>query len=163
VQARKASTVKATAGAPSQNVLLGSKDLIVTYWVARLNPADAAGVWEKVCPLLDPAIRRSGGLYEPDDVKALVTGGGWSLWLAGDDKAVCAAWTTVVKHFPRGKVLEIPFAGGAGAEGWYEQALAETDKFAREMGCDRLRCAGRKGWARMGYRTIGYVHERTLA
>jgi hypothetical protein len=26
-----------------------------------------------------------------------------------------------------------------------------------------LRCAGRRGWSRMGYRTIGYMHERKIA
>jgi hypothetical protein len=141
----------------------------MAHWVARLNARDAAALWEKARPLLAPAIARSAGLYTEEDVHDLVTRpdagtpDGWSLWLLGDDAHVLAAWTTVVRHFPRAKVMETVFAGGAGMVRWYELALEETEKFAREAGCARLRCAGRRGWGRRGYRTLGYLHERDVA
>jgi hypothetical protein len=139
------------------------------FWVLRLNGADAARAWPKALPLLAPAIARSEGLYLPADVEDLVTrpnagtADGWSLWLIGEKDQLLGAWTTRVGHFPRARIVETVFAGGASLRRWYEVALAETEKFARETGCARLRCAGRRGWARLGYRQIGFTHERTVA
>src|SRR4051794_28436003 len=132
-------------------------------WVARLNAADAAAAWPRVRPLLEQAIRRGAGLYAAEDVAELVTRPesgtpfGWSLWIIARESQLLGAWTTSVRAFPRAKVLEIVFAGGTGMNSWYSTALSETEKFAREAGCTRLTCAGRRGWARLGYRQIGYL------
>jgi hypothetical protein len=138
------------------------------FWVARLNAEDAALAWPMAAPLLEPAIRRGAGLYAAEDVAELVTRPeagtpfGWSLWIIARERRLLGAWTTSVRVFPRAKVLEIVFAGGCGMKDWYPVALSETEKFAREAGCTRLTCAGRRGWARLGYRQLGYLHERIL-
>jgi hypothetical protein len=139
------------------------------FWVARLNAVDAATAWPLACPLLEPAIRRGAGFYAAEDVADLVTRPeagtpfGWSLWIIAREEQLLGAWTTSVRVFPRAKVLEIVFAGGLGMKAWYPTALSETEKFARETDCTRLTCAGRRGWARLGYRQLGYLHERVLS
>lgn len=138
------------------------------FWVARLNPSDASTAWPKALPLLEPAIRRGATLYDPDDIKALVTAPeagtprGWSLWILAERTQLLGAWTTNVRYYPKTPVLEIAFAGGDGMSRWYDLALSETEKFARECGCDRLRIGGRRGWEKFGYRSVGHLLERLL-
>lgn len=136
----------------------------MTHTVLRLNAHDAALGWEKAGVLLLPAIARSAGLYDPDDVRALVTdpGSGWNLWLIADGTKPLGAWTTVPRSFPKGRLLEVTFAGGENMADWYDFALSETDKFAIECGCRGVRIYGRRGWEKFGYRAIGFVLERTL-
>lgn len=138
------------------------------FWVMRLNAADAALAWPIALPLLATAIERSDGLFLPEDVHDLVTrpeagtAKGWSLWLLGTGGVVQSAWVTKVEPYPRLRVLYTVFGGGTNIADWWDTAIAEMDKFAAEIGCPRLRCAGRRGWSRMGYRMIGHLHERKL-
>jgi hypothetical protein len=118
--------------------------------------------WEKAAPLLLPAIRQSAGMYEPEDVRDLVTSGRSQLWLLAEGNSLLAAWVTKLLHYPRGTALEITFAGGNEMARWYDLALSETEKFGRELGCSRLRCGGRRGWEKHGYRLIGHLFERAL-
>jgi hypothetical protein len=113
------------------------------YWVARLNPEDAAQLWDKAEPLLAPAIACSGGLFEPEDVKAL-------------------AWTTDPQHFPRETVLRVLFCGGVDMADYYEMALGETETFAKQHGIWRLRGGGRAGWTRHGFKKLGSILERRI-
>lgn len=132
----------------------------------RLSAEDAARVWENAVRYLAPAIARSGGLYEPEDVRARVTDpdSGWNLWLMATEEPIdlVASWTTQVKIFPRARTLDISFAGGVRMREWYDEALKSTEAFAREMGCDRLRCGGRRGWEKFGYRPAGRLFERNV-
>lgn len=130
-----------------------------------LSPSDAAVAWEKLHPFLLPAIARNN-FYLPEDVRELVTaeGGPWTIWVAADDAVPLGCWVTVIKRFPRGKALEVVFAGGREMKRWYAAAADATELFARGNGCFRLRAYGRPGWGRMpGFRTIGQMHERMLA
>ncbi len=134
------------------------------FVVLRLNAEDAALAWEKVSAFLAPAIAQSDGLYRPEDIhEAVTTPGAWNLWLLAEGPEPLAAWITRLHAYKRDLVLEILFAGGIGMERWYGMALGETEKFARELGCSRLRCGGRRGWERNGYCLIGHLFERKLS
>lgn len=140
-----------------------SAPLAPGFTILRLSADDAGPAWDKVAPLLYSAIAQSGGLYHPDDVRELVTTPGpWSLWILVEGATPLAAWVTRLHAYPRGSALETIFAGGRGMERWYDFALAETEKFARELGCAALRCGGRRGWERHGYRLLGHLFERKL-
>lgn len=138
-------------------------------WVARLTGGQATIVWPKVEEMLVPAIAGSSGLFTPDEVRERVTASdagtpdGWSLWIIADRDQLMGAWTTKFQHFPRERLLEVVFAGGSDMESWYEMALGETEKFAAAMGCRRLRCGGRRGWARFGWSPVGHMFERVFA
>jgi hypothetical protein len=139
------------------------------FWVARCNAADAAALWPEALKYLAPAIARSGGLYEPEDVEHLVTRPeagtprGWSLWLIAEQDKLLGAWVTRVEHYPRGRILETIFGGGADIDAWWNTSVAEMDKWAAECGCGRHRCYGRRGFARLGMRQIGFILERKVA
>lgn len=132
-------------------------------WVARLTYEQAAIVWPKAEPLLRPAIEHSE-LWLSEDVRERVTTpGSWCLWIAADKDTLIGAWVTAPMHFPRHAVLEIVFGGGPGVDRYYDLGLAELEKFAREIGCCRLRAYGRLGWARKrGFRAVGHITERIL-
>lgn len=133
------------------------------FWLARLGYEDAALAWPKVAMFLAPPVSESCGLWEIEDVRERVTRpGDWSLWLVAQGSEPHGAWVTRPLVFPRARALEIVFAGGRAMEAWYDLALAETEKYARETGCDRLRGYGRRGWIKFGYRAIGHVFERNL-
>lgn len=140
------------------------------FWVARCNAADAKAAWPRALPLLAPAIARSSGLFEPDDVLERVTRPAsgtqfdWSLWLIGEGDELLGAWTTKIDVYPREKIVETVFGGGRDLARWMSLAIDELEKFAREAGCTRLRCAGRRGFARHGYYAVlGHILERRLA
>lgn len=133
------------------------------FWVARLSCMDAAIVWPKVAMLLQPAIDASSELWTADEVRDRVTQpGNWELWFVAERDTPVGAWVTAPMCFPRHMILEIVFAGGVEMKAWYDLALEETEKYARALGCSRLRGYGRRGWVRFGYRAIGHVFERSL-
>lgn len=138
------------------------------FWVYRCGPADAAFVWPFAAPLLADAIAMTSGLYGADDIHARVTapnaGGaeGWSLWTISEGLTLLGAWTTHVVAYPRARVLMIGLAGGAALERYHELAIGETEKFARECGCDRMHGGGRRGWKKFGFEQIGVWTERMI-
>jgi hypothetical protein len=138
------------------------------FWIARCGAADAAYAWPFVEPMLKPAIDLTSGLYEPGDIRELVTkpgagtAEGWSLWTISEGFALLGAWTTHVVRYPREKVLFIGFAGGKGLIRYHDYAIGETEKFAREIGCTRMHGGGRRGWTKFGFKEIGVWTEKVL-
>jgi hypothetical protein len=139
----------------------------LTFVTLRLGAEDAGRVWENALRYLRPAMPDMAGLYEPDDIRERVTtpDSGWHLWVTATAEPVelVGAWVTLLRIFPRGRVLDIPFAGGVRMREWYGQALGNTEAFARDLGCDRLRCCGRRGWGKFGYEPAGTLFERKIA
>lgn len=134
------------------------------FWVARLSGDHAAIVWPKAEAMLRPSVARSSGLFTLEDVRERVTGNpDWRLWLLAEGDQLLGTWVTHLEYYPREVVPMVVFAGGSEMERWYTRALAETEKYAVELGCKRLRCGGRKGWAKFGWTPIGSLFERMIA
>jgi hypothetical protein len=91
--------------------------------------------------LLETAISDGSSIVE---VENALENGSAHLWLADGSAAI----TQVVK------VMELPLAAGRLDE--LKSMLAEAEDEARELGCERIICTGRRGWARAlpGYREI---------
>lgn len=106
------------------------------------------GVWPysltpEILTLLKRAADRAGDLVQ--------TGPGYTTWTIHKDGELIAAL-----HCARtadGEAVEIVLAGGRGAAGWLEPAIAKIAAWATDEGCSVLRVHGRKGWWRYGRNT----------
>jgi len=99
-------------------------------------------LWNRLKPLLRPALAQAGDLFTVDDVWAAVQKGQAQFWPAANSVVI-----TEIKVYPRGKVLHVWLAGGR-----LEEIMVLTGyikRFAKEQGCDRITMHGRRGWAKI--------------
>lgn len=116
---------------------------------------------EKYHPLLEKALRHSGGTHVVADVEAAVDKDEMQLWLAPQSIII-----TTLGEYPRGRVCLVFLAAGEMAE---IQALhPQIEAWARSQYCYKMVFAGRKGWARsfvthQGFRPTVHVFEKDLS
>ena len=88
--------------------------------------------------------------------------GNSQLWLVWSDErgAECAVVTSVM---PQIKVCLIKACGGRGRQHWLG-LLDEIEKWAKELGCTKMRLYGRRGWSRVlaDYRVTRLVMDKEL-
>jgi uncharacterized protein (DUF2126 family) len=123
-------------------------------------------VWSEVKPLLEEAIKRSAdGKYEADDIYTAVKARDMQLWVAFDDKGLCAIEITQIVKYPRKKVLMLFFTAGRQAENWLH-LIDELGLFAKEHGCTAIEGYGRPGWeklsAPLGFKKIHTIFKLPL-
>lgn len=115
------------------------------------TPQDVLAHMGKILPLLTPAVERSDGRYEPGDVIALILQGVMTLWASiDDDGAIEAVCVTQILHFPRARVLSMPFLGGKNIGRW-RSFEGELIDWARKQGCTQIEGydARNGAWARL--------------
>lgn len=98
--------------------------------------------WIRARDWLLPALALNGGTHTEDDIVAGLYVGRYHLWIA-ERGAIVTEFVT----YPRLKALNFFLVGGN-----LEAVLALEPgivAFARENGCKRVICAGRKGWERV--------------
>lgn len=114
----------------------------------RLPPLDeVAERWSEIAPLLRKATRRNG-CYEPIDLLQLAFAGQAGIWVCEVNGEIYAAMVTMVKVFPRRRILEMVAGGGSGMKHWIEPLRAAIDAHARELGCSHIHSVARPGWLR---------------
>jgi hypothetical protein len=125
--------------------------------------------YETAMKLLRPAVDKSNGRWLVGDLLKALTDGSQQLWLAyNEDKEVKAALTTKIQEYPRGKVLEIVFAGGTDVGEWLTESFEVFKRFAKDCGCLGVEGVARRGFEPMfkkaGYRKpqakYEYIFER---
>jgi hypothetical protein len=118
---------------------------------ARLVPVPSGRVdtvWPTVEPLIEKALARGCGGYEPRDVRADLKDNTAQLWLAVDGKELLAAMVGRIAIYPRHKVYLLYLLAGRERERWLF-LLDYLEPGARKRGCKALVAEGRKGWARV--------------
>lgn len=126
---------------------------------------DAVCSWtDKLDPLLDRMVARSGGRYTAEGIYARLAAG--DLWLAevGNWKAAMVLqpinWETGLNE------LEVVGLAGDGLKEW-EEAVYAAESLARDLRFHRLSVPhGRKGWSRgamaHGWKEAGVILEKVL-
>jgi len=96
--------------------------------------------FQKVEKILQPALEYDN-THNMQDVADCIDSCTMQLW-PSDNSAVI----TQVQNFPRMKVLHIFLAGGNLEE--LEILAHHIQKFAEDMGCQKITLTGRRGWSR---------------
>ena len=123
--------------------------------LVELPPAKVTAYWPKLEPEIVIACSYSDGLYSPSTVKAKALEGKFQIWAAFTDepRELKAVGVTCISKYPTGHTVgELLLVAGVDRHSWliFDEDLAE---WARQRGCDRLRCIGRRGWAKTLPRT----------
>lgn len=127
-------------------------------------PRDRVGeVWPKVAPWLQQALDRGAGEYALEDLEDYVRHGFAELFIAADPQGLMAAAVAQIQDYPRTSLVGLLAAGGrqmAGVSAMWPVVRA----YAKERGCSGVRFYGRRGWARVGGRTLppGWRHMQDV-
>lgn len=119
--------------------------------------------WDKVLPLLEPAIE-AGRRAKPDEVLKWLQRGDYQLWVCGDATEILAAATTAVTVYPGSKWLTVVHCGGRDMPRWLEDGLDTLERWAVGAGCDGVEIVGRPEWGRVldGYEVSGTMTQKFL-
>jgi hypothetical protein len=96
--------------------------------------------FQKVEKILEPALEYDN-THNMQDVADCIDSCTMQLW-TGDNSAI----VTQVQIFPRMKVLHVFLAAGDLVE--LEIITPRIQKFAEDMGCQKITLTGRRGWSR---------------
>jgi len=89
--------------------------------------------YETAMKLLRPAVEKSGGRWSAGDLLKALAAGEQQLWVVyTEDKQIKAAITTMIRDYPRGRMLEIVFAGGTEAGKWLTDSFETFKRFAKD-------------------------------
>lgn len=127
-----------------------------------VNPKDVSHYWPRVAPWIKRAFERTDlGKFERLE-KDVLTGGA-ILWIASSGDDLVSAAVTQIEESQNSKVCYVLACGGVGVNNWVG-SLTFIENYAKHYGCDFVRIAGRKGWARLlrNYTTKMVVLERRL-
>ena len=125
-------------------------------------PAEGVGLfWERVAPLLAPAVAQSGGRLDMDALYEGLILRRYLLWVACDDEVVRAAFTTRIAAYPRRKVLAVECAGGTDMRHWVDLVQQTFRNFAGDSGLEGVEMYGRPGWLRVLSR-YGWKHTMMI-
>jgi hypothetical protein len=121
-------------------------------------PAEGVDLfWERVAPLLAPAVAQSGGRIDMDALYEGLILRRYLLWVALEDDVVYAAFTTRTAVYPRRKVLVVECAGGTRMREWLDLVQQTFRNFSRDSELEGVEMYGRPGWIRMLSR-YGWKH-----
>ena len=126
-------------------------------------PEQVDDAWPAVEYWIEDALKRSGNLYLPEDIREECKRNAMQLWLVAHEHNIKAVVVTCVIEYPRKKICQILICTGEGREHWQEM-IALLEGWAKENGCDVMRPIARKGWARLlkDYRQTHVVLEKDL-
>jgi hypothetical protein len=118
--------------------------------VAEVPKAAFPQIWPRMLPIVEAALKRGNGEYEPEDVLAALQSGEWRALIATQPGKLRAIAICGVVPYPRSRHLWVHVAGGEGAAEGVAAMMPALRQLAREGKCDRIRFQGRRGWARSG-------------
>jgi len=111
--------------------------------------------WNAVEPLLRRAMDRAEAIIEPEDVVGQVCSGRSTMLFVEDDLgALRVVVVTELRLYPRRRVLDVSWIGGAdnatGLTEWAPLLVEFLEEMGRQNGCSMLSGTGRIGWSRVG-------------
>jgi hypothetical protein len=87
------------------------------------------------------------GLFS--EVEEAVFAGRALLWIVWREPEILACVITQIRPTKRSKVCYLSACGGRQRKLWTHLMAASIEKYARDMGCTKMRATGRKGWTRI--------------
>jgi hypothetical protein len=137
----------------------------VTVTVGLLPTEDAALLWpETLEAMLEPAVARTSGRMQVEDVLAGIEGGRFGCWVAVNGWDVVGCVIAEKLKYARRKALNVLFIAGHDRDAWAEPMAAALEDFARAQGLDLIEGLGRRGFERVlpGYRVSAIAYEKEI-
>jgi hypothetical protein len=110
-------------------------------------------VFPMIKPWLTKMVNRTGGENDEYQLARDVLSGSKQMWVARTDEICAVALTRIYDHPV--KVVEIAYCTGEGREDWADAMVDEIEKWAHEIGAQKLRTINRPGW-------VGFLKKRGL-
>ena len=111
--------------------------------------------FDRCAPWLEAALSYGGGTHTLNDLADGVASGGFQLW-AGQTAVVL----TEIITYPQSRTLHYFLAGGKMPE--LMKMQPDIEAWARQLGCNRITLAGRRGWLRSFLKDEGYAEKWTV-
>jgi len=130
----------------------------------QVAPRDVATVADKVGPLLQSSVERSGGRLSVGYLLDSLRAGASQLWLGTADDRIEMALVTYVTEYPSGLTsCQILVLAGARPDLWL-QCEPLIEKWARGRSCTKIEACARPGWERVArhYRKRYIMLEKEL-
>lgn len=138
--------------------------LVSEFWFAALKKEEAIEQWDKIEPLLLPAIEKSRGEMTADDVLQFVEDGRFFVAVMGRESSIVLAICLHIVHYPQYAVLDVALIGGTNTRAFAKNYFSEIVDFAREVGCKEVQCTWGEAEARLFSRmVIGKTAEKSYA
>lgn len=127
-----------------------------------IDPARVAEFWPYAAPLIRPAMKH-GSMSTLADIEADLLARRSLLWIAWDNKNICAALVTQLRTTEEGKVCRLVALGGTGMRKFIV-LREEIAAYAKAEGCDLMLIDGREGWMRVlpEFKPVGVILEQRL-
>jgi hypothetical protein len=97
--------------------------------------------FQKCEKFIEPALEYDD-CHEMQDIADAIADGSMQLWPTPK-----GAMVTQVQDYPRKRVLHVWWAGGE--LNAILELIPHIENFAKEIGCGKITCTGRKGWERV--------------
>lgn len=118
-------------------------------------------LWDKVWPLINEAVARSGE-YDERAVQWELVEGRMQLWVVvRDDEEMIAALVSRFEEYPLKIVCQLVFCGGEEVKAWAAKFLEIFEPWALHNGAQEIRLGGRFGWERV-LSEHGYTRDSIL-
>jgi hypothetical protein len=117
--------------------------------LSGVRSEDIPGIWDKVVPLLEKAMKHSEGEHTMDTLLETLETQNSQLWIGHEDGEIVHAGITHILIYKTGKkAAEIFYLGGSRMKEWLEH-INIIESWAKAEGCTSVRIIGRKGWEKV--------------
>jgi hypothetical protein len=106
-------------------------------------------VWERLVPILEPAVAVTNGRYTTYDVYVAAQQSNIQLWIAFEGESIYGLEVTCVTDYPSKRVLTSMFTGGAKLREWRAEMMDVLVRWAKDNQCTAIEGYGRDGWVKM--------------
>ncbi len=111
-------------------------------------------------PLAEPHLVRAAeytyGRYDALDILDLLLNDHHQLWLTFNDQGIDGALVTVIKQYPKKRMLDLCFIGGDDGMAWKDKMLDILRRWAYDNSCDGIEACARLGWSKI-FKADGYT------
>lgn len=133
--------------------------------IVTVHPDRLDEYWQDMVSILHPVFALEYQESTLDGVKnRLIQGEELALVILDDNKMIGVCILGVSSYESGGKALEVPYLAGTRMDDWLAPGFEVVENIARNMGCDRIRGGGRKGWLRLlpKFKPIRTIFEAKL-
>lgn len=113
----------------------------------QVNPAYVCQMWHQVCDMLENALKYSGGEYNIDQLKAMLSSGAKTLLIADDNGTVKGAAAISLDRWPNDHICFVMAIGGRLITS--KEMFAQLEEWAKSQGCTKIQGAARESVERL--------------
>lgn len=136
-------------------------------YLALLPALHVEDAWIRILPHLMKGEEHWKDFYTVDQIRRNLITGIQQVWVMVEGTSVIGCVLTQIDEYPAAKVCRISYLGGTGFKRRMMEQMQRIERWARDKGCSSIDILGRKEWApllqkTLGYRSPGLVYRKEL-